>query len=512
MWDKDPDLDDALHNPDPRGDSSFTLFSGRGWMNASAIFFLVLGLVTLFIGYPVAYYYTHLPQRFTGYNIGGINASGQIPDLPNLPGLIDPDTPDSALTRIGSDGKLYDLVFSDEFNADGRTFYPGDDPFWEAADQHYWPTGDQEWYDPSAVTTKGGKLVITMTEQRSHDLNFQSGMLTSWNKLCFTTGYIEVSVSMPGSPSAPGLWPAAWTLGNLGRAGYGATTEGMWPYSYDTCDVGTFPGQLNKDNTPSAVATGGSGGGPLSALPGQKLSACTCPGSDHPGPSTNVGRGVPEIDILETQIDTTRMQGQASQSFQVAPYDLGFNWNSNSPAVTIYDSSQTKLNTYKGGPYQQAMSSLTYVDNQFYAGNAYAPYGFEWWSDPQNRQDGYITWYSNGQKTWTATAATIGPNSGSQVSQRLISEEPMYVIMNLGMAPDFQKPDFKHMVFPVSMYFDYIRIYQRRGTKNGITCNPPNRPTADYITRHIASYMNANLTTWAMANQTFPRNSLYDGC
>jgi hypothetical protein len=23
------------------------------------------------------------------------------------------------------------LVFSDEFNTDGRTFYPGDDPFWK---------------------------------------------------------------------------------------------------------------------------------------------------------------------------------------------------------------------------------------------------------------------------------------------------------------------------------------------------------------------------------------------
>ena len=30
------------------------------------------------------------------------------------------------------------LVFSDEFNTDGRTFYPGDDPFWEAVDLHYW--------------------------------------------------------------------------------------------------------------------------------------------------------------------------------------------------------------------------------------------------------------------------------------------------------------------------------------------------------------------------------------
>lgn len=30
------------------------------------------------------------------------------------------------------------LVFSDEFNVDGRTFYPGDDPYWEAVDLHYW--------------------------------------------------------------------------------------------------------------------------------------------------------------------------------------------------------------------------------------------------------------------------------------------------------------------------------------------------------------------------------------
>ncbi|KAF8908962.1 glycoside hydrolase family 16 protein [Gymnopilus junonius] len=511
MWDKDLDLDDAFHNPDPRGDSSFTIFSARGWVNSGAILFLILGLITLFMGYPLAYHYTHLPQRFVGFNVGGINASGQIPDLPNLPGLIDPETPKSAFTRVGSDGKLYNLVFSDEFNTDGRSFYPGDDPFWEAVDLHYWPTGDAEWYDPSAVTTAGGKLVITMTEQQTHDLNFQSGMVTTWNKLCFTTGYIEVSVSMPGSPSAPGLWPAAWTLGNLGRAGYGATTEGMWPYSYDACDVGTFPAQLNKNETPSAMATNGPNSGPQSSQPGQKLSACTCPGSDHPGPSTNVGRGVPEIDIFETQIDTSRMQGQVSQSFQCAPYNANFDWSSDTPATTLF-SSQTALNSYKGGPFQQAMSAVTYIDNDLYGGNSFAPYGFEWWSDPKNRDDGYITWFSNGQKTWTATSASIGPDTTAQISQRLISEEPQYIIFNLGLAASFQKPDFKHMTFPVQMFFDYIRIYQRQGVKDGLTCDPPDRPTANYIANHIDAYMNPNLTTWAQANQTFPRNSLYDGC
>lgn len=33
------------------------------------------------------------------------------------------------------------LVFSDEFNTDGRTFYPGEDPYWEAVDLHYWVRG-----------------------------------------------------------------------------------------------------------------------------------------------------------------------------------------------------------------------------------------------------------------------------------------------------------------------------------------------------------------------------------
>ncbi|KAF8964222.1 beta-glucan synthesis-associated protein-domain-containing protein [Flammula alnicola] len=512
LWDKDPDLDDALHNPDPRGEWDFTLFSLRGWVNATMIFILILGLLTLFIGYPVIFFQTHRPQPFTGFNVGGINGSGQIPVFPNLPSLVDGDTPSDAFTRVGSDGQLYDLVFSDEFNTDGRTFYPGDDPFWEAADLWYWPTGDSEWYDPSAVTTKNGKLVITMTEQRVHDLNFQSGMLTSWNKMCFTTGYIEVSISMPGSPSAPGLWPGAWTLGNLGRAGYGATTEGMWPYSYAACDLGTFPGQQDKSGNPTVASTGGLGGGVLSGLPGQKLSACTCPGSDHPGPSVNVGRGVPEIDIIETRVDTSRMQGQVSQSFQCAPYDLTYDWNQSSPATTVYNTNVTLFNTYKGGPLQEAISSDTYIDDQFYGGNAYAPYGVEFWSDPNNRNDGYITWYSNSQKTWTITSATVGPNPVTEVSQRLIPEEPMYLILNLGLATSFQAPDFKHLTFPVSMFVDYVRVYQRRGIKNGVTCNPPDRPTTDYISNHIAAYTNANLTKWADANGTFPRNSLYHGC
>lgn len=54
-------------------------------------------------------------------------------------GLIDADTPKSEFTiKSTKDGSTMELVFSDEFNKEGRTFYPGDDPYWEAVDLHYW--------------------------------------------------------------------------------------------------------------------------------------------------------------------------------------------------------------------------------------------------------------------------------------------------------------------------------------------------------------------------------------
>lgn len=91
--------------------------------------------------------------------------------------LIDKDTPADMRSRTGYDGERYNLVFSDEFNVDGRTFWPGDDPWWEAVDLWYWGTRDLEWYDPDAVTTRDGKLEITLSQEPINGLNFRSGML-----------------------------------------------------------------------------------------------------------------------------------------------------------------------------------------------------------------------------------------------------------------------------------------------------------------------------------------------
>ncbi|TRM60176.1 beta-glucan synthesis-associated [Schizophyllum amplum] len=509
-WDKAPEVDDALHDPRVKMDTKFTLWSWRGWLNFITLLILILGMMMLFLGYPLYDAFAHHTIKLSGYNLGGINGSGQIPDL-NLKLLVDDDTPADAYSRTGSDGRSYALIFSDEFEQEGRTFYAGDDPYWEAMDIHYWPTGDLEWYDPQAVTTEGGRLKITMTEQENHNLNFQSGMIQSWNKFCFTTGYVEAKVSLPGNVNSPGFWPGVWTMGNLGRAGYGATTEGMWPYSYDACDLGTFPNQTGKDGLPDNTEAS-IWGGKLSYLPGQRTSACTCEGEDHPGPKNSMGRAVPEIDLLEAQIDVSVFRGQASQSFQLAPFD--YSYYIDNSTITVYDEDISQVNSYHGSEWQEAASVLSYFPDSAYGTDGELIVGMEYWSDPDNRDDGYITWYLNGVESWTLPASALPARDDVEISRRLIPEEPMYLIINLGMSPSFQQADFKDMEFPAHLYVDYIRVYQRTGldTDETIGCSPSNRPTADYITNHANAYSNPNLTTWSDAGYNFPLNSKYDGC
>ena len=146
------------------------------------------------------------------YNLGGINATGQI--MQTSFNLLDPDTPQEAYTRPGLDdpNETLQLVFSDEFNVEGRSFFPGDDPFWEGVDLHYWATNDLEWYNPEQITTEAGYLKITIEERRNHGLNYISGMMSTWNKFCFTGGLIEAAVSLPGRPDRSGFWPGTSNL------------------------------------------------------------------------------------------------------------------------------------------------------------------------------------------------------------------------------------------------------------------------------------------------------------
>ncbi|KAF8650091.1 hypothetical protein AX16_005417 [Volvariella volvacea WC 439] len=473
-------------------------------------------------GFPIVSYLME-PELTTqgGFNLGGINATGQIPDMTGNWGLIDKDTPAEAYTKPSYHDPTQEdlvLVFSDEFNQEGRTFYPGDDPYWEAVDLHYWGTNDLEWYDPGQVTTADGHMKIRLERANpadNHNMSYKSGMVQTWNKFCFTGGLLETSVMLPGSNNVHGLWPAVWSMGNLGRAGFGASLEGMWPYTYDSCDVGTLPNQTYPGTSlPVAATENGdpSFNGVLSFLPGQRLSACTCPGESHPGPvrpdGSYVGRAAPEIDVFEAIISPEG--GQVSLSAQWAPYNAEYAWYNTSENLRIDDPTTTHLNEYHGGVYQQTTSGLAFTNQACYElnGQCFATYGFEY---KPGFDDAYLTWINDGVRSWSLFSAGMAADQRVEIGPRPVPQEPMYIIANLGFSIQFGGIDFENIELPATMSIDWIRVYQRRDAIN-VGCDPKEFPTADYIQTYPAAYTNANLTLWSDYNQTWPKNRLLGGC
>ncbi|KIM38469.1 glycoside hydrolase family 16 protein [Hebeloma cylindrosporum] len=521
----------------PPGKRHSHSFPWRGIANVSVLVSLILALLCLFIFYPVLTFYRDEQRNNAIQGNVRVNATGQAPVLFQMPEPIDEATPKEARSRTGFDGNEYELVFSDEFEVEGRTFWPGDDPFWEAVDLWYGATGDIEWYDPGQVTTRDGALVITMdststtragmtngstapfTAADNHGLNYRSGMLQTWNKFCFTTGYIEVSVTFPGpDQNTQGYWPGAWTMGNLARPGYAATTDGMWPYTYDSCDVGTYPNQTNPDGLSPAAAIHSDASRErynyeLSWLSGQRLSACSCPGSDHPGPTVSRGRGAPEIDVFEAEKDKDFTVGHVvSQSAQFAPFTHDYLYLNDSGQWTNFDSTRTRANSYRGSAVQQSVSGLTRTPTDMFQGSGanFKTFGFEYWSDPNDRNAGSITWQVDGKRSHRVLASAVAPDQGvggSGVGQRLIPEEPMSIILNLGISPNWQNIDLSTMMFPAEMKVDYVRVYQRKGQTN-TGCNPKEYPTTKYINDHLAAYTDVNMTVWQWEK---PKNSLYSG-
>ena len=68
---------------------------------------------------------TQADFRMTDDNDGGTEGGYPKPPPLPIPSMIDIYTPAEAKTRKGFDGQAYELVFSDEFEVDGRSFYKG---------------------------------------------------------------------------------------------------------------------------------------------------------------------------------------------------------------------------------------------------------------------------------------------------------------------------------------------------------------------------------------------------
>lgn len=56
-------------------------------------------------------------------------------------------------------------------------------------------------------------------------------------------------MKLPGTKEHSGFWAATWLMGNLGRAGYYPSLEGMWPFSYDSCESGDKAFSWNDNKT-----------------------------------------------------------------------------------------------------------------------------------------------------------------------------------------------------------------------------------------------------------------------
>ncbi|KAG7664122.1 uncharacterized protein J8A68_002376 [[Candida] subhashii] len=498
---KEPD--DDVHNPDPVKDIIYD--KNRFWYDLkradkralSGLFsflFLIIAAGAVFIALPILTF-TPTHKYIPWYPTYPILTHYEYPMLSAIrTSLVDPDTPQEAMNITARDGTNWVLVFSDEFNAIGRTFYEGDDQFWTAPDFQYHVTNDLEWYDPDAVTTINSSISLRMDAFQNHDLFYRSGMLQSWNKFCFTQGKIIMSAQLPYYGNVSGLWPGMWTMGNLGRPGYSATTDGVWPYSYNSCDAGITANQSSSDG--------------ISYLPGQRLNSCTCPGESHPNPG--VGRGAPEIDLIEaaTGWSPSGETGVASQSVQLAPFDIWY--MPDYSFIEIYNASVTTMNTYAGGPFQQALSATTMLNLTWYERGAngtsnFQEYAFEYINDDTI---GYIRWFVGDQPTMTVHAQALHPNGN--IDFRQISKEPMSIVMNLGMSNNWAYIDWPSLSFPVTMYVDYVRVYQPEDQIN-VGCDPPGYPTQEYIQQHLNIYSNINLTLFEEGGYTFPKNSLL-GC
>lgn len=434
---------------------------------------------------------------------------------------IDPDTPSESRTTksaYSKDKRKYELVFSDEFEQDGRNFNDGNDPRWTSLNKNDYTNEAMHFYRNDNAKTERGLLKIKTDLKDNAYRAFndekrfffddvkhvQSAMLQSWNKFCYTGGIVEISAKLPGSPRIGGLWPALWLLGNLARATYVGSSEFVWPYSYNQCDASN---RLS-----------------------QAISACSR--VHHYGLQDYRGRGAPEIDLIEAmQGDSDKMQSTTitkpyqSCSYQVAPgtdrdrpilgelprqghWYSGMEYNNstiNKSELNPFFYGVHLKHTLKAYSYQtDALSANRGLNSSHYTSQH--KYRLEWEPPEEDGSGGHIRWYTDDDLVY-GVAGSILHKTGTE-----IPSEPMYLLMNTAVAPTWGftcpegctceclecgNPDCSCALptgfcenLPASFDIDYVRVFQAVGEEKHIVgCSPENRPTSLYIKGHQKFYM-----------------------
>ena len=123
---------------------------------------------------------------------------------------------------VAAQEKEWQLVWSDEFNRDGRP----DTAVWNY-EHGFVRNQEAQWYQAENAWQQDGLLIIeARKEQRDNPtyrpngrywgqqrktIDYTSACLTTAGKKSFLYGRLEVCARIP---TAPGAWPAIWTLGS----------------------------------------------------------------------------------------------------------------------------------------------------------------------------------------------------------------------------------------------------------------------------------------------------------
>lgn len=404
---------------------------------------------------------------------------------------IDPETPLDVYTaqvpatgaRIGSNTShyTYKLIFSDEFNDSKRTFGAGFDRKWTAIDIRDETNMGQHYFLPQAVQIDKDNLIITTSKPKTkyRGAEYVSGSLQTWNKFCFTGGFVEVRAILPGKWGVPGTWPAIWIMGNLGRAAFLGSQEGTWPWSFDAC--APYVEKAQKVT--------------------QKISACgnltdkDDPESypEHYGLSPFKGRGATEIDVIEAQIRARDEPAFISTSLQIRP-SLYPNLRPDSETLPkpgqwyqgLAFGDNTRINSdYYGENGLDAVSALTQLESNAFL--SYHLYQLDWSPGPE----GYIRWWMDGNFLFEIPGSALSVWSQG-VPPRQIPVEPSYLILSTAVSEKFSPPCVGQIcdsLWPSNFTIDYVRLYQGNPNRyTSIGCNPKGFETSSWINAHPVDY------------------------
>ncbi|KAF8325733.1 beta-glucan synthesis-associated, partial [Amanita rubescens] len=168
-----------------------------------------------------------------------------------------------------------------------------------------------------------------------------------------------------------------------------------------------------------------------------------------------------------------------SQSAQFAPFTHDYVYlNDTQDEFVIHNSNKTRPKV------RQTVSSLAEpVPSDIFQGSGaeFHTIDFEYWADPNNITNRRFSDLPTRSERYRPSDTGT---DGTRVGQRLIPEESMSIVLNLGISRAFT---FFLLSLRSLVELSGSRVHQRKGSTN-VGCDPAGYPTIEYIDNHIDPY------------------------